>query len=102
MIKAIEKLPGKNAQVVMIGKELEDLQELVGGYIEFYDLTDTISIMVNEEGKLMGLPFNFYVDQMLCRYPERIVGNAYIVAIDNEGDLRSLTDEEVEDYIDMF
>ena len=36
---------------------LEELQKLVGGYIEVYDV-DSMQIVLNEEGRLIGLPVN--------------------------------------------
>lgn len=38
--------------------ELKWLQEQVGGYIEFVDLGTAGSLVVNEEGKIHGLPRN--------------------------------------------
>lgn len=36
---------------------LEELQEIVGGYIEIVECEKNIMV-INEEGKLMNLPFN--------------------------------------------
>ena len=38
--------------------ELKEMQELVGGYIQFLQLNDDNILVINEEGKLEGLPFN--------------------------------------------
>lgn len=41
------------------GFELDQLQSIVGGYIEIIHLRKSKQIMViNEEGKLLGLPYN--------------------------------------------
>ena len=41
------------------GLTLEDLQKLVGGYIQLIELhSSKRQMIINEEGKLMGLPFN--------------------------------------------
>ena len=37
---------------------LEELQRLVGGYIERVPMSNGKSMYVNEEGKLNGLPYN--------------------------------------------
>lgn len=61
-INCIIKEPGKKARAHMIENTLEALQEAVGGYIETVPvMTDTLMI-VNEEGKLRGLPHNFFIE----------------------------------------
>lgn len=37
---------------------LEELKEIVGGYIEIIHLTENKIMVVNEEGKLNNLPYN--------------------------------------------
>ena len=37
---------------------LEELQKIVGGYIEIVNLNEEYIMVVNEEGKLLGLPAN--------------------------------------------
>lgn len=38
--------------------KLQELQEIVGGYIECVYINDKIQMVVNEEGKITGLPLN--------------------------------------------
>ena len=64
-LTATEKLsvlliqPGKAPRMVEIPDTLDAMQELVGGYIEEYmPFDDEVAIIVNEEGKLNGLPPN--------------------------------------------
>lgn len=68
---------------------LEELQKQVGGYIEMlplksvpeFKLTDAIMVL-NEEGKLLGLPMNQMATDLLTRnYPKStdvIVGDVLI------------------------
>lgn len=42
----------------MFDNSLAAFQEAVGGYIETYYLAPNLCIICNEEGKLMGLPYN--------------------------------------------
>ena len=38
---------------------LKDMQEIVGGHIEaIYPFKEQVAIIANEEGKILGLPFN--------------------------------------------
>ena len=50
--------PGKYPYVTTIENELEAMQKAVGGYIEAISLDDGNVIILNEEGKLMGLEGN--------------------------------------------
>jgi hypothetical protein len=51
--------PGKAPRVENLEGTLESLQKAVGGYIEaVYPYDDPVAIIVNEEGKLNGLPMN--------------------------------------------
>ena len=51
---------GKIAERKEIFADLEAMQKAVGGYIEEYQLPndDNVSIICNEEGKILGLPLN--------------------------------------------
>lgn len=59
---------------------LEEMQAMVGGYIETLSLTDGKWIVVNEEGKLHNLPLNFNATKIIRDngYNDYIVGNAII------------------------
>ena len=62
---------------------IEELQEHVGGYIEIIRLTNKYLMVVNEEGKLLNLPFNSEATDIARRhkaiYPnDMIVGNALV------------------------
>ena len=51
--------PNQHPRPVEIGTELEDLQGAVGGYIEVvYPFDEPVGLVMNEEGKLDGLPLN--------------------------------------------
>lgn len=72
---------------------LDNLQEMVGGYIETLPLTDPLDdsldydiiLIVNEEGKLRGLPVNNRAT-MLSRFcgMDIIVGDAVIARVTEE------------------
>ena len=57
-IFVIVKEPGKAPETREIGNTLAALQEIVGGYIETVTLATDLVIICNEEGRLLGLPFN--------------------------------------------
>lgn len=59
---------------------LEELQAMVGGYIETLCLAEGKWIVVNEEGKLQNLPLNFQATKIIREYgyADYIVGDALI------------------------
>ena len=58
-ILVIVKEPGKPARVEpLFTNTLQAFQEAVGGYIEAVTLCTDLALIVNEEGRLRGLPFN--------------------------------------------
>ena len=77
-IRVLIKNPGEDFREEMIEDRYETYRNLVGGYIEycFSDIIDEgLSIIINEEGKLLNLPHNFSVRD----YSENIVGPAIFV-----------------------
>ena len=54
---------------------LEEMQAIVGGYIEIVSLGDDLMV-VNEEGKLIGLPINDVATAMITN--DIIVGDVLI------------------------
>lgn len=84
------KAPGEAAEVRDIRNELEELQDLVGGYIEVLPMGGDLRLIVNEEGKLRGLEPNILAPTL-----DILVGPVIATAYDGEGDFRPLTDEEI-------
>ena len=65
--------------------ELEEMQKIVGGYIEIIRLNDGRLIIVNEEGLPQGLPVNIEATNILRRdhsTTQYIVGNAIVCDAD--------------------
>ena len=86
---AIIKQPGEPAKRIEIDNTLEAFQRAVGGYIETVTLFEDVTLICNEEGRLMGLPYN--MDFVGIRFvgPVLAVGRT-------EDDFRGLTDEETQ------
>ena len=56
------KEPGKCATVEpLFQNTLKEFQRVVGGFIEVVPLVSDIVMICNEEGKLIGLPFNVLI-----------------------------------------
>lgn len=75
-----------------IENTLEAFQELVGGYIETFTFSTDTTLVINEEGRLLGLPVN----ADFCGH--RFVGPMIFVGYDEEGEFVDLpveTEEEM-------
>ena len=88
--------PHKKPTITTIKTKLENLQEAVGGLIEIIDIEDDVCILCNEEGKLTGLEGNRALGEDI------LVGTFYVCGSNNEGELTSLTDSQIEKYIQFF
>ena len=58
-MRVVVKKPGKVAEGRDIFDTLDCYQQIVGGYIEAVTLTPHLAMLVNEDGKMLGLPRNF-------------------------------------------
>lgn len=101
-VKVIKVEPNKPPCVVDLNTDLDSLQKAVSigapdqGLIEFVYLGDNVSILCNEEGKLISLEPNRRLgDDILC-------GVFYVVAENEDGELMSLTPAQKEHYSQMF
>ena len=89
--------PGKPAVEKKIGTKLEDLQETVGGLIEcIYAHNDGTLIVGNDEAKLLGMGGNRRLDS------GSIIAGPFFVIGEAGENFRSLTDEEVSRYLQIY
>lgn len=102
-IKVIVAEPKKEPYVKEIYNTLSAKQELVGGYIQsvpsFFDDKDSYDFIVNEEGKLDGLPLNRYI------YDKKdiVAGNLILAKVDNKkGDYITIPDYEIDFLLDKL
>lgn len=58
-IKVARKRPSESWEFTEIENSLEALQAEVGGYIETLTVLSDTCLVLNEEGRLLDLPFNF-------------------------------------------
>lgn len=57
-MKIARKRPGEPWELADVENTLEAMQAEVGGYIEAVPFTADACIVVNEEGLILGLPYN--------------------------------------------
>ena len=79
-IKVLYKAPNEALTEMDVANDLETFQGLVKGYIEVVPLSDEVLMVVNEEGAINGMDFNF-----LCPSADSIIyGPAVFVGEDGE------------------
>ena len=100
LIKVLIVEPGKNPYPAEIPNTLESLQSQVGGLIQALYLSDA-AIICNDEGKLIGLPWNrplFDEDGQIYD----VIAGSFLVAGLTEDDFGSLTEEQEKRYTELF
>ena len=95
-IKVVMVEPHKNPTITTIKTKLENLREDVGGLIEIINIEDNVCILCNEEGKLIGLEGNRKLGDDI------LVGTFYVCGSNDEGELISLTDTQIDKYRNFF
>lgn len=78
-IKAITKRPGMRPVSTWITPSLENLQKLVGGYVEVVQLVPgAVCVLCDEEGRLKGSEYNCTVNG------HAFVGDLVLVGLDQD------------------
>lgn len=96
--------PGRYAKEAYIGKELEDMQAVVGGSIEqFCPYEDEVALICDEEGKLCGKNLNRAIYDDDGQMIEIMAGTFFICAAPSDSSsFQSLSDEQVKKYVEQF
>ncbi|MBU5255213.1 DUF3846 domain-containing protein [Tissierella praeacuta] len=95
-IKILKIEPQRLPYEKEISNDLEGIQGEVEGLFESIYLGDNCILVCNEEGKLNGMELNRRVGNDIIAGPFFIVGDS------QDGEFISLTDEQIEEYIDEF
>lgn len=98
-IKVLVVEPDKLPYEKVISNTLRDKQQIVDGYIEYVRLLDDDSVVLicNDEGKINGSKYNRDIGY-------DIIAGTFIIVRENpdDGEDRSLTDEQIEKYKERF
>lgn len=89
--------PQKPPYTAELDMELDELQALVGGNIQFMQLDPNTALYCNADGKLLGLPGNRRLDN------GDIIAGTFVIYHDDGTDQKaSLTDIQVKRYMRRF
>ena len=95
-ITILIKEPWSSWHAAEVEDDLETYQKIVGGYIEGIGKTITdVFLFCNEEGKLLQLEPNFIY------HGDLIVGTVFAVRSDSEGNFVSVTQEDIEMFMEL-
>ena len=100
-IKVLALLPMELPKEIDLDNTLEAMQKFVGGLIECITLSDTgsaVTLVCNDEGKLLGLPLN----RPLWDGADVLAGPGFLAGCDNEGNLTSLPQSAMDFYKEKF
>ena len=102
MIDVLVIEPGMEPELQKISSGLESLQSQVGGMIEaIYPFDDNVGLVMNEEGKLEGLPLNRGLFDENGRLYDIIAGTFLVTGL-TEDNFGSLTPEQIQKYSEFF
>lgn len=73
-MRIMYKQPGLHWEFIKIQGTLEELQELVGGYIEIVTTEPGWTVICNEDGRILDLDFNCSVNGIRFYGPIIIIG----------------------------
>lgn len=92
--------PLKAPYVTEVKNDYRAMQDLVGGLFQAV-YTEDAACLMNDEGKLLGLPFNRALRDEYGKIYDVIAGSFFICGLGNEN-FASLTNEQIEHYTDRF
>lgn len=96
LLRVVAKEPGKPAYVADVKNHYKSFQQAVGGCFQTFPLDENATFILNEEGKIHGFEANIIVNN------ELLVGTVFIAGISDDEDFHSLTDDQVNNYLEMF
>ncbi|MHB1484828.1 MAG: DUF3846 domain-containing protein [Saccharofermentanales bacterium] len=101
-IRVVLVQPMRKPNIIEIGSDLKSMQAAVNGLIEEVSLyDDDISLICNEEGKILGLPLCRTLKYENGEVMDIIAGDFFICGNDGER-FSSLTEEQAQRYAELF
>lgn len=104
-MKILRVDPGLYPQEAEINGSLESMQNLVGGLIQvIYPFEDAeVALVCNDEGKLLGLPFNRALRDESGAIYDVVAGTFFLCSASWDSDtFGSLSEAQVKEYMERF
>ena len=104
-MKILRVDPGLYPQEAEINGSLESMQQLVGGLIQvIYPFRDAeVALVCNDEGKLLGLPFNRALRDESGAIYDVVAGTFFLCSASWDSDtFGSLSEAQVKEYRERF
>ena len=87
--------PNKEPYQIKIEHTLRNLQKIVNGYIEIVELSPSVDLICNEEGKIKQLPLNRFIDY-------DIIAGTFFIAGHRDEETISLSRKQIKKYKEIF
>ena len=101
-MKILEVRRGEVPDLKEIDGGLKSMQAVVGGYIEaIYPFDDDIAVVVNEEGKITGLPPNRFLVYKKQNYVEPLCGTLFLCGLKKDS-FADIPKKLVDKYTKVF
>ena len=96
--------PGKEPALKEIDGSLKSMQEIVGGTIQaIYPFEESVALICNDEGKLLGLPLNRGLRDGEGRIYDIVAGTFFLCGAPEDSDsFGSLTDGAMQAFKQRF
>ena len=103
-MRALKIEPGKKPEVLELADRLEEMQKVVGGYIQaLYPFDDPVALVCNEEGKLLGLPPNRALRDEVGDIYDVVCGTMFLCGAPPDSEhFCGLTPEQIGKYEKQF
>ena len=101
IIRVVLVEPRKKAVIKTINGSLENMQKIVGGYIEAIALDDKNTLIYNEEGRIRNLPFcrALVDDRKIVR---NVIAGTFFICAREGTEYASLDDNSAKKYQEQF
>ena len=92
-VRVLIKHPMKWGEVTSLEPTLENVQEVVGGFIKVFSIPSVLDVYgyYNPPAKFKGAEPNFYIPEK----EEEMIGSTVFFRLDKEGYMKSLTDRDI-------
>lgn len=87
--------PNREPYKKRINHALEDMQNVVGGLLEYIELEHNVDLIYNEEGKIYNLQMNRAIQN-------DIIAGTFFIAGQHKGETISLSKKQIKKYKKIF